>query len=60
MGMGGDRTMKRLLQQEKFVGQLRQLTLSSVSGLLLDPNTPLGWRLQAEQSGRTCSPSGSI
>lgn len=51
-GMAGDRTMKRLLQQERFVGDVRQITLTSVSGILLDPETPLGWRLQKEQSGQ--------
>lgn len=52
MGMAGDRTMRRLLQQERFVGDVRQVTLTSVSGILLDPQTPLGWRLQKEQSGQ--------
>jgi len=52
MGMGGDRTMKRLLGAERFVGEVRQLTLTSVNGVLLDPQTPLGWRLQKEQSGQ--------
>lgn len=52
MGMGGDRTMRRLLGQERFVGDVRQVTLTSVSGVLLDPQTPLGWRLQKEQSGQ--------
>lgn len=52
MGMAGDRTMKRLLNQERFVGEVRQITLTSVSGVLLDPQTPLGWRLQKEQSGQ--------
>jgi len=28
------------------------LTLTSVSGVLLDPQVPLGWRLQKEQSGQ--------
>lgn len=52
MGMGGDRTMQRLLKKERFVGEVRQVTLTSVNGLLLDPQTLLGWRLQAEQSGQ--------
>ncbi len=52
MGMGGDRTMKRLLQRERFVGEIRQVTLTSVSGVLLDTQIPLGWRLQKEQSGQ--------
>lgn len=51
-GMAGDRTMKRLLQKDRFVGDVRQLTLMSVSGVLLDPQIPLGWRLQKEQSGQ--------
>lgn len=50
-GMAGDRTIKRLLG-EGFVGDIRQLSLTSVSGVLLDPQTPLGWRLQKEQSGQ--------
>lgn len=52
MGMGGDRTMQRLLKQERFVGEVRQINLTSVSGVLLDPELPLGWRLQREQSGQ--------
>ena len=52
MGMAGDRTMQRLLQQERFVGDVRQLTLTSVSGVLLDPEVPLGWRLEEKQSGQ--------
>ena len=52
MGLAGDRTMQRLLQQERFVGDLRQVTLTSVSGMLLDRDLPLGWRLQTEQSGQ--------
>lgn len=51
-GMGGDRTMKRLLQQEQAIGQLRQIQLTSANGLLLDPDLPLTWRLQHEQSGQ--------
>jgi predicted dehydrogenase len=52
MGMGGDRVMRRLLQQEGYVGDIRQLYLNSVNGQLLDPNLPLHWRLQTEQSGQ--------
>jgi len=52
MGMAGDRTMKRLLHQEKFVGDIRHITLTSVNGLLLDPELPLTWRLQKKQSGQ--------
>ncbi len=51
-GMGGDRAMRRLLQEERFIGDVRQITLTSVNGLLLDPELPLGWRLQPEQSGQ--------
>jgi len=52
VGLAGDRTMKRLLKKESFVGDIRQITLTSVTGVLLDPATPLGWRLQTEQSGQ--------
>ncbi len=52
MGMGGDATMRRLLRRERFVGDVRQVTLTSVNGLLLDPDYPLTWRLQREQSGQ--------
>jgi len=52
MGLAGDRVMQRLLKEEKFVGQIRQVFLSSASGVLLDPEVPLGWRLQTEQSGQ--------
>lgn len=52
MGLAGDRTMRRLLHEERFVGDIRQVYLISASGLLLDSNTELGWRQQKEQSGQ--------
>ena len=52
MGMGGDRTMLRLLNEDRFVGEIRQVHLSSASGSLLDPEAPLTWRLQRAQSGQ--------
>ena len=52
MGMGGDATMRRLLHDERFVGDIRQVHLTSASGVLLDPDAPLTWRLQQEQSGQ--------
>jgi len=51
MGLAGDRTMRRLLHEERFVGDIRQVYLISASGALLDPNVELTWRLQKEQSG---------
>jgi predicted dehydrogenase len=52
MGMGCDRTMRRLLNEERFVGDVRQVSLISATGALLDPEAPLTWRLQTEQSGQ--------
>lgn len=52
MGLAGDRVMRRLLHEEHFVGQIRQVQLTSVSGALLDPAQELTWRLQPEQSGQ--------
>jgi len=52
MGMGADRTMQRLLKEDNFVGEIRQVHLSSASGSLLDPDAPLTWRLQRAQSGQ--------
>ncbi|UCD30126.1 MAG: Gfo/Idh/MocA family oxidoreductase, partial [Planctomycetota bacterium] len=52
MGLAGDRTMQRLLKDEKYVGEIRQVFLSSANGVLLDPDAQLGWRLQPEQSGQ--------
>jgi predicted dehydrogenase len=51
-GMGGDRTMQRLLNEDRFVGEIRHVHLSSVSAALLDPDAPLTWRLQRAQSGQ--------
>jgi predicted dehydrogenase len=58
MGMAGDRVMRRLLQQENAVGEIRQVFLNSVNGQLLDPNLPLHWRLQTEQSGQNILTAG--
>ncbi len=52
MGMGGDRVMQRLLTDERVVGDIRQMFLSSANGMLLDPEFPLHWRLDKEQSGQ--------
>ncbi|MHC4675861.1 MAG: Gfo/Idh/MocA family protein, partial [Planctomycetota bacterium] len=52
VGLAGDRTMQRLLKEEKFVGEIRQVFLTSAAGVLLDPDAELGWRLQVEQSGQ--------
>jgi predicted dehydrogenase len=52
MGLAGDRTMIRLLQEERLVGDIRQVHLISANGLLLDPDLELTWRLQTEQSGQ--------
>lgn len=52
MGMAGDRTVQRLLNEERFCGDIRHVTLTSVSGALLDPSVPLTWRLDKEQSGQ--------
>lgn len=57
MGMGADRTMRRLLD-EQFAGQVRQVTLASVSGHLLDPELEMHWRLQKEQSGQNVLTAG--
>jgi len=52
LGLEGDRTMQRLLKEEKFVGEIRQIFLTSATGVLLDTEAELGWRLQSEQSGQ--------
>lgn len=52
MGLAGDRTMQRLLHEERYCGEIRQVNLTSVSGALLDPDAKLTWRLQTRQSGQ--------
>lgn len=52
IGYAGDATMRRLLHEEKRVGAIRQVTLTSVTGHLLDPEHPAHWRLQSEHAGQ--------
>ncbi|MBN1490189.1 MAG: Gfo/Idh/MocA family oxidoreductase [Phycisphaerae bacterium] len=51
MGMAGDRTMRRLLRKERLVGDVRHVRLRNLASTLLDPDYPLHWRIQREQSG---------
>jgi predicted dehydrogenase len=52
VGYAGDAAMRRLLTDERFAGNIRQVTLASVTGHLLDPDYPANWRLQSEYAGQ--------
>lgn len=52
VGFAGDATMRRLLGTERFAGEVRQVTLASVTGHLLDPEHPAHWRLQTDYAGQ--------
>jgi len=51
-GMAGDRVMRRLLEQERFCGQVLQVRLTALSGGLLNEEAPLHWRKDERLSGR--------
>jgi predicted dehydrogenase len=58
MGMPGDRVMRRLLQRERYVGQMRHVHLRNLSATCLDPGADLHWRLDRSLSGQNAFAMG--
>ena len=51
-GLAGDRAMRRLLQQDRFCGEIRQVRLTALTNTWLDPDAPMNWRKDERLSGR--------
>ena len=51
VGMEYDWVMRRMLHEEKYLGDVRHVLLREYSGFATDPDAPLHWRMDERASG---------